>query len=38
MSLMVEKDVKEVIYYSIYRCLKANNKHMSGYDKRIAIS
>ena len=35
---MVEKDVKEVIYYSIYRCLKANNKHMSGYDKRIAIS
>ena len=33
MLLMVEKDIRGGICHSIYRCAKANNKYMKGYDK-----
>ena len=33
MLLMVEKGIREGIYYSIYRYSKANNKYMKDYDK-----
>ena len=33
MLLMVEKDVVEGIYHSIYQYAKANNKHMKDNDK-----
>ena len=31
--LMVEKDIREGICHSIYRCAIANNKYMKDYDK-----
>ena len=33
MLLMVEKGIREGIYYSIYRYSKANNKYMKDNDK-----
>ena len=33
MLLMVEKDISGGTCHSIYRCAKANNKYMKGYDK-----
>ena len=38
MLLLVEKDIQEVIFHSVYRYAKANNKYIKGYDKNKELS
>ena len=33
MLLMVEKEIREGIYYAIHRYTKANHKYMKNYDR-----
>ena len=37
MLLMIEKEIREGICFSIYRYTRGNNKHMKDYDKNLRI-